>query len=368
MTFRNKCFIAAQTLGAAFIVAILVVACGGGGTSGFAQSYTASAGAGDVMQFSIDTANMTYSFKVVETSYAASGVSPTESSAGTLAGRNAIGSYYLSRSADGFVLGGEVYPLQNGMFVGHVLIPKIGGAIVKIPVFGVPNPITTVANLAATYNYQGFACNFRSGGNVTAGAYGCTSHTGTIQITDTGAFTTCRGDNLGGTTTPVCTLPGGGTAASTFTGTIIPTATPGVFDFRTSDGYHRGWFFAFSTGGQNVAVIDHDDYNTPEIFGFGHTVAVSQTSVSPGQIDGKYFVKNDLGQRHLITVSGLSFSDTYFPNSTGTLLYNQPWTGLVSYQMNWTVPDSGVADIATAGAFTYNSHNYPYLFGVGLKY
>lgn len=379
MNFRNKYFIAAQTLGAAFIVAILVVACGGGGSSssGFTQSYISSAGAGDVMQFSIDTANMTYSFKVEETSYlatasgvpAASAVSATESSSGTLTGRNAVGSYNLSASADGFIQGGEVYPLQNGMFVGHVLIPKIGGATIKIPVFGVPNPITTVANLAAIYNYQGFACASRSGG-VVNGAIVCASHTGTIMVDALGSFSTCRDGNLAAST-PSCTQIGGGTAtAPTLTGTLTAVpGKPGVFDFVTNDTpthLHRGWLFAFKTNnGQNVAVIDHDDNNTPEIFGFGHTVAVSQASVASGQIDGKYFVKNDLGQRHLITVSGPNFSDTFFPSSAGTLQYNQPWTGLVTYQI---AADSGVADIATAGAFTYNSNTYPYLLGVGLKY
>ena len=374
VNFRNRYLIAAQTLGAALIVAILVAACGGGSSpSGFTQSYISSAGAGDVLQFSIDTANMTYSFKVEETSYAASyvaaGFTASESSTGTLTLRYAIGSYKLSASADGFILGGEVYPLQNGLFVGHVLISPIGGATVNIPVFGVPNPITNVAALAATYNYQGFACDSRSGG-VVDGSIVCASRTGTIKVDSTGNFSTCRDGNLGAASAPSCTKIGGGTASATLTGTLAAvTGKPGVFDFKTTDGYHRGWFFAFSTGGQNVAVIDHDDNSTPSIFGFGHTVAVSQTSVKSGDINGKYFIKNNIGEKHLLTIIGNTFSDTFIPGSTGTLQFDKPWTGLVTYQYNNNVGAvSGVADIATAGSFTYNSNTYPFLFGVGLKY
>lgn len=340
------------------ILGVLIAGCGGGGESssaGFTQSYTSSAGAGDVLQFSVNTANMTYSFQVKETSYAASGVSATESSTGTLTGRNAVGSYNVSASADGFILGGEVFAMQNGLFVGHVIISPIGGSTIKIPVFGVPTPITAIANLAGTYNYQGFGCAGLSGGNV-LGAIPCASHTGTITVTSAGAFTTCKGGNLGAAS-PVC--------ASQATGSIVATATPGVYDFQTTGGTHRGWFFAFTSGGQNVAVIDHDDAVTPF---YGHSVALTQATLTSGQVDGNYFVKNNIGGRDLITVGGNAYTDINAAGTTtGTLAYNIPWTGLVTYNNNITGA-SGVADIATVGAFTYTSNSITYLHGVGLKY
>ncbi|MHB1237716.1 MAG: hypothetical protein ACYCY7_09145 [Gallionella sp.] len=359
------------------IAGVVIAGCGGGGSSssmGLTQSYTSSAGAGDVMQFNVNTTNMTYSFHVVETSYAASSaipaasaVLPTESSTGILTGKNAVGSYNVAASADGFILGGEVFPIQNGLFVGHVIIAPIGGNLRKIPIFGVSSPITTLAGLAGTYNDQGFGCAGRSGGDVTGGSVQCASHTGTIQVSSSGAFTTCRDGNLGGASAPSCTTIGGGTAASTLTGQLYATATPGVYDFKTTaDGYHRGWVFAFTASGQNVAVIDHDDDYAPE---FGHSIAVSQASVISGQADGNYFVKNDIGQRHLMAVTGSNFTDTIDAGITasGTLIYDNPWKGLVSYQYNFGGA-SGVADIATVGAFTYTSNTYPYLFGVGIKY
>jgi hypothetical protein len=367
MSFLKKC---GELLFFGLIAGVVIAGCGGGGSSGsmgLTQSYTSSAGAGDVMQFNVNTTNMTYSFNVVETSYAASSVipaasavSPTESSTGILTGKNAVGSYNVAASADGFILGGEVFPIQNGLFVGHVIIAPIGGNLRRIPIFGVSSPITTLAGLAGTYNDQGFGCAGRSGGDV-EGTIRCASHTGTIQVTSSGAFTTCRGGNLGASSPPTCTLQ--------TTGQLYATATPGVYDFKTTpDGYHRGWFFAFTASGQNVAVIDHDDDYTPE---FGHSIALSQATVISGQADGNYFVKNDIGERHLMAVTGGTFTDTNDAGMTasGTLTYNTPWTGLVSYQYNPSATAaSGVADIATVGAFTYTSNTYPYLFGVGIKY
>jgi hypothetical protein len=366
-SFLKKC---GELLAFGLIAGVLITGCGGGGgstSSGFTQTYTTSAGAGDLLQFTVDTTNKTYSIKVVKTSYAASGVSSTEASKGTLTGPNAVGSYTVSASIDGFILGGEVFPLQNSFFVGHVLIAPIGGSTRKIHVFGVTNPITTLASLAGTYNDQGFGCAGRAGGLVTGGTIVCANHYGTITVTSAGAFSTCRFGNLSAST-PTCRQSNGSTATTpTATGTLVATATPGVYDFKTTDGKHRGWFFAFTANGQNVAVIDHDDDFAPE---FGHSIAFTQTSVASGQIDGNYFVKNNIGERHLMAVTGTTYtdiSDATGATGIGTLTYNTPWTGLVSYAFNFGA-DSGVMDIATVGAFTYTSNTYRYIFGVGLRH
>ncbi|MGA8862869.1 MAG: hypothetical protein WBM09_12020 [Gallionella sp.] len=396
MNFRNRFTIAAQTLGAAFIVAILVAACGGGGgPSGFVQSYTTSVGAGDILQFRVDTGNMVYSVKVIETSYSASAVglgpasavSLTESTTGMLSSRNAVGSYNVMPSIDGFIQGGEVYPLQNGIFVGHVIINPIGGSLRQIPVFGGANAMTSLAGLAGEYNVQGFGCNVRSRGLVTGGA--CANHYGTAWITPvtggaSAAITTCDFGNLTsaagstGSTATGCAPVGSRTPSGstpTKTGNLVTTATPGVYNFMT-DSVHRAWLFAFSVAGQNIAVFDYDDINAPSIFGFGHAVAIAQTSVmtsmQSGQMNGYYFVTNNIGGRHLLTITGTSTGASYTDNDTdlgiatpGTLTPDSPWPGLVTYTTSAT---SGVADIATAGAFTYTSNTVPYLFGVGLRY
>ena len=70
-----------------------------------------------------------------------------------------------------------------------------------------------------------------------------------------------------------------------------------------------------------------------------------------------------------MAVTGNNFTDTNDAGTTvsGTLTCDTPWTGLVSYQYTGGAA-SGVAGIATVGAFTYTSNTYPYLFGVGIKY
>jgi|GEM_PF-6589177 hypothetical protein len=379
----------------ALIVGVLIAGCGSGSSStattpvaGFTQSYTSSAGAGDVLNFTVNTASMTYSFQVLETSYGASAVASgipsasevltTETSTGTLTGPNAVGSYTASASGDGFIIGGEIFPLQNSFFIGHVIISKIGGSTRKIPVMGVTNPVTSLTGLSGEYNLQGFGCSGRSGGLVTGGTVSCANHYGTAWITPavggaTATITTCRFGNLASSSVPstTCVPLGGGAAVASITADANLTAVsgvPGVYDFKTaSDGRHRGWLFAFTSAGQNVAIIDHDDVYTPE---FGHSVALTQASVTSGSLDGNYFVKNNIGERHLMAVSGVTYtdiSDATGLSASGSLNYDYPWTGLISYQFN-SGAASGVMDIATVGAFSYTSNTYRYIFGVGLKY
>jgi hypothetical protein len=71
-----------------------------------------------------------------------------------------------------------------------------------------------------------------------------------------------------------------------------------------------------------------------------------------------------------MAVSGVTYtdiSDATGLSASGSLNYDYPWTGLISYQFN-SGAASGVMDIATVGAFSYTSNTYRYIFGVGLKY
>lgn len=327
------------------LVTGILAACGGGGssTSGFAQTYTSSAGAGEVLQFSVNTTNMTYSYKVIQSSY---NVPLNQTSTGILTSKSAVGSYTVGTSSDGFIQSGVVLPIQNGLLVGHVLISSIGG-LAKIPVFGVSNPITTPSGLADTYNFQGFNCAGKSGGNVLTGGVACASHTGTISVNGSGGYTVCNGGNI--TATPSC---------STSAGTITATATPGVYDIQAG-GFHRGWFLAFTApNGQKVAVIDHDDASTPA---YGHSVASTQAVMVAGAADGNYFTNNNEGGAGLLTVNGTTYTHT-LTGTSGTMTLNSPWNGLTTNQ------GGDVAMIAGTGAFTHTSASDTALFGIGLRY
>ncbi len=332
----------------------ILTACGGGGgvstpATGFTQAYTSSAGVGEILQFSVNTTNLTYIYTVIQTSYAASGVAAGQSGTGTLTS-NGDGSYAVGSSSDNFIQSGKAFPIQNGLLVGHVLINVIGGTN-KIPVFGVSNPITTIAGLAGTYNYQGFGCNTLGIANV-SGNSACLSQYGTVTITSSGNYTKCKNVNI--TTNPSCTAA---------TGSIVATSTPGVYDFKNSSNAHSGWFFASTApNGQIVAVIDHDDTTLGV---YGHSVAITQASGVAGTADGNYFVKNNEGGEHLMTITGTSFTSNNHSGVTGTLTFNSPWQGLTAYSIN---AESGVAMAAGDGAYTATSATDTAKFSVGLRY
>lgn len=349
---------------AAMLSVGLLAACGGGGASstgstGFAQTYTSSAGVGEVMQFRIDTTNLTYSYTVAGTSYAASGVSVGQTGSGALTS-NGDGTYAVGPSSDGFIQMGRVRPVR-AMFVGHVLISKIGG-MEKIPVFGLSNPITTLAGLSDNYNFEGFSCTARGMANV-MGRMGCASHYGTSTIDTSGNYSVCVGGDLSNTGTHPCT--------STLTGTLQAIAAyPGVFDYVGSGG-HIGWLFAFTaTNGKKIMVVDHDD-NISMAHEFGHTIFTSSVALNSGDVDGKYFVKTNESGEHLVTIAGSTVSLTLFPNVTGTLTYNSPWNGMMTYNVPASGVLSGASGVAMAagtGVYTSVSNADPAQFAIGFKY
>ena len=341
----------------------LLAACGGGGASsndaGLDQTYTTSAGVGEVMQFRIDTNNHTYTYTIAGTSYSASGVAVGQSSSGALTG-NGDGTYAVGASSDGFIQAGRVRPIR-AMFVGHVVINTLGGTE-RIPVFGLSNPITTVAGLVDSYNFEGFSCNARGMANVT-GRAGCLSHYGTSSIDTSGNYSVCISGDLGNAGAHPCT--------STLTGTLQAVAAyPGVFDYIGTGG-HIGWLFAFTaSNGKKIMVIDHDDHIslTHE---FGHSVFTSSVALNSGDVDGKYFVKSNEGDEHLVTIAGSSVALTLYPGVTGTLTYNSPLNGMMSYDVpasGVAMGASGVAMAAGTGVYTSVSNADPARFAVGFKY
>ena len=359
MKFNTKFSVAIQTVVALVMVAALAAACGGGSTAsptaGFSQAYTSSAGVGEVLQFSVDTVNMVYTYKVAGTSYAASGVTVGQSGSGALLSKNAGGTYNVGPSNDGFILAGKVLPIQNGLLLGHVEI-SLFGASFKVPVFGVSNPITSVAALADTYNFQGFGCSALGIANVLGNA-ACVSHMGTVTVAASGTYAVYRGCDVNGL---ACAATASGVLSA------LP-AYPGVFDYRSAAG-HVGWFFAFTApNGQKIAVIDHDDtLSVPHVF--GHTVLASYASSVSGAADGQYFVKNNEGGESLLTISGASLTDiSLLGTANGTLTLNSPWPGMEAYQFA-SGAVSGVSMAAGAGVYTYRDNSDPGLFGVAIRY
>ncbi len=357
MNLRKQSSTLVQTLIAAGMLAVLAAACGGGSSAG--RSYTVSAGVGEVIEITLNTGDMTYGYSVKQTSYAASGVAAGQSNSGTLLKLNADGSYILGPSNDGFILSGKVLPLQNGLLGGHAELSLFGSAA-SLPLVGVSPPVSTLAAVAGTYNYQGFDCSAQGIPNA-LGSPACISQVGTITISSAGAFTMCRGGDIN-------TSPGANACVSTVTGSLnAASATPGIFDFLNSSRQHTGWLFAFSAAnGQTLAVIDRDDGISHV---YGQTVLMTYASAVAGASNGTYLVENNESAEQVVTVARAQLATTAAPGAAGTLVLNSPWPGQNAFQLSASgvIVSSGVA-MTSGGVFTYTSKVDPAVYGVGVRY
>ena len=123
----------------------LLTSCGGGGgdASSAATQYTSVAMAGELLSYTIDPVELTYSYTITESQFGLTG----KTGSGTLV-RNLDGSYSPSGIANA-----RIVILPNGLLLGAVR-ERFGGAVVTVPIIGLSNPVSSVASLAATYNYM----------------------------------------------------------------------------------------------------------------------------------------------------------------------------------------------------------------------
>jgi hypothetical protein len=336
---------------------VLLAACGGGGgggtaaapttpttpaTNGFAQTYTASAAAGELMTYSIDTSALTYSFTITKSSYGCEVASaPCHSGSGTLT-KNSDGTFSPSQSPTS-----KIFALQNGLLVGSVKMTLNGTAQI-IPIVGVANPITTAAALAGTYNFMSLQCTGKTYGAFT----GCGTFAGTATIASNGTYTTCTGADV---SAPVhsCSNSTSGTATSLGGGVWQLQAT------SPATGATTNYFLAFTApNGQNVGVID---FNDTTVYGYGQAIMSSEVATTTAGLTGNYVWSNDYGQSGVVTLN---------PNSTTSsglaIAQNSPWTGIstVTGGSNGT----GYGMIAGNGVYVYRNPNISAAyFEVGLK-
>jgi hypothetical protein len=172
--------------------AAFLSACGGGGGGGTAgttpnpQTYTSSASAGELISYTIDRNSLTYSYTITKSSYGCEQASsPCHSGSGSLI-KNSDGTYSPSTSPTS-----KIHVLENGLLYGSVTL-NINGSNRIVPILGVQNPATVVADLAGTYNFISMQCTGRSFGIFT----GCSTYQGTLKVNTDGSFNTCTGANL----------------------------------------------------------------------------------------------------------------------------------------------------------------------------
>jgi len=329
-------------IGAAVLTAAAVVTgCGGGGGyasnsgyGGIPVTYTAAAGAGELVTYTIDTTAKTYSYTITDSQYGLTG----RTGSGTL---TQLGTYRYALSG---IPQSILVVLPNGVLLGavrDVFVP--GGAPLTVPVLGLSNPVTSLSALNGTYNYVTRGCT----------AIGsCSATGGTLQING-GNWNFCSGGNLLG-----CAFSGSGTLTS---------VGNGKFDASVG-GTLIGTLFATVSGGQNVVIIDLKD---PRLGGLGKgiVVASSQTSVIGNtSLNGSWAGITSTGNWGTFNVSGTTIQSTSVngiqvtpaSNPPITAAPDSPWTGLI------TTPGPNISMLAGYGVYITGGPN-GYL-EMGVKY
>jgi len=285
-------------LPAALAVA-LVVSCGGSDDD--ATSYRSVAMAGELIDYTLDTTNLTYTYTITESQFGLAGTTGT----GTLT-RNADGSYTPSGAPEA-----RVIVLPDGLMLGAVR-ERFGASVVTVPIIGLKDPVTTTAALAADYNYVHRGC----------AAAACPVFHGTFRIDAAGTWSSCRSGNIAA---GACT----GVAAN---GTLEPRGG-GLWRMKSNDGTDIGTAIGFNSAGQNVLVVDLKDQRSGG-FGVGMLVGGQQMATTSAMTDGNWVATTSAGQWVDFTASGsditLTRVDGVPVNIPLTIAANAPWTGMVT--------------------------------------
>ena len=291
------------------IALLALAACGGGGGGGSSTApisngttFQAVASEGELVSYTVDTSAMTYSYKIIESAYGKTDVTGN----GKLT-RNSDGTYTPS----GF--NGKVAILDSGLLLGAIYEDlNNDGTREVVPIIGMSNPVTSLAEAADTYNFISRQCTSS-----------CTNYFGTVKVNADGTWSSCVGANLAAPN-PSCQASASGAA----TGISSGRAT------LTLNGVAGGSMLIFKDPITNQKAVLLD-LNGKTGLGKGAIFAGSQTL--PANADGNWTYLHTNGSNGVVTVSGTGFTDSgrlsngasYGPLS-GSLTRNAPWSGFVT--------------------------------------
>ena len=301
----------------------LLASCGGGGSSSSATQYTSVAMAGELLTYTIDPVALTYSYTITESQFGLTG----KTGSGTLV-RNADGSYSPSG-----IPNARIVILPNGLLLGAVR-ERFGTAVVTVPIIGLSNPVSSVASLAATYNYMHRGCLSAV----------CATDTGTFVIAANSTWSSCPSGNLGAGACP----------SGTRSGTLVSLGN-GLFQVMEG-ATNVGTAIGFNSAGQNVLVIDLKDLRVGGL-GIGLVVGSQQTTLSTAQTDGTWIAGTSAGNWAVFTASGTRITITSIdgiptPNAQPfDITTNTPWTGMA------TTPLGGTGFLAGNGVYVLETAN-----------
>ena len=326
------------------VSAFLLSSCGGGGgggapasTASTAVSYKSVAQVGELISYTLDTTNLSYSYRIEKSAFGLEGRTFT----GTLT-RNSDGTYTPSESSNA-----RVMILPNGLLIGSITIP-VGSGSVSTSIVGMQNPATSIAEFSDTFNYISYQC---SGLNTN-----CVSYIGSVKVNSSGQYQSCTDTNVTGMSDIATDCP-----ANNYSSGRLDSNNDGTWKLMRASGNNfveAGTFIAFKDSqGQKVAIFDLND-GVNGGYGYGSIVAASQESITSGQVNGVYRANSSDGDYVTVTANNntyQSYSPKYNFTETGSLAYDDPWTGVIraaaSNNQNYT------HDVIMAGSGVYISRN-----------
>lgn len=355
-----------------------LASCGGGGgggsstssttpstapaSTGVSGTYTASAAAGEVLSYNVDTDKLTYSYTILYSAYGLEG----KTGSGTLT-KNSDGSFTPSESPNS-----RVYALPNGLLMGAVKM-TIQGNVVHVPIMGVQNPITSLAGLAGTYNYISNSCTAKAYGNPTY--RGCGTNYGTLKITSSGAYFQCTQANI--TASASCYNLSAGRGSQ---GTLSVIGS-GVFKYVKTGTTTVNYFMAFTApNGENVVI---GDLNDPDQYGYGYGQFIGSTQPATDltssqfstQSKGTWYYHDIYADANRPTASAVLSSGAHLISSSGgftnpdgtsgTTQINLPWAGFITTTQGGSI--TGTSLLAGTGVYVWRNNSaqvYGYQVGV----
>lgn len=295
------------------------------------KTYNAAASEGELLEYTLDETNLTYSYKVTSS---AVGIN-NDTHTGTLV-KNADGTYTPSSAKDA-----RVIVLPNKLVIGATKL-SINGADRHTVIVGVPTTTNVqFSDIAGTYNYVSLQCLTSACNNSTGApqaAYG------TFNISTSGKWVGCSRSNY--TAAPTnCAGRASGTLNSLGSGKF--QILSGATDMGTGMFYH-------APAGQKVMIVDLKNYLKDT--GRGMMYGVPQKTLTFGaSTNGEYYFNATDGKSGWINVIGskVTTSDMEEGEEGGILKANDPWTGLM------TVDGGGVGMLADEGTFMYVDTDLP---------
>ena len=317
---------------ASLALLLVLAACGGGGSgsgssssTSFQQAYTASASVGEVLNYTFNSVNNTYSYTIAKSAY---GLANTTVSGSLIA--NADGTYSPST-----VPAAKLYATQNKVIGGALPLTGLG----TVPFLGIASPSTTAPAIAGTYNFVALKCSAQSNGSFTIP--NCGTEYGTMKFdnaTNPVSYTFCTSANL---------TSGTGSCSPLITGRANHLGS-GIWQLTDSSSNNIAVYFLGMQGanGQKIGVLDfNNSLGLAGGFKFGQAVMAEQLSTTMADVAGSYvyFMQNG-------TAGSMDLMSNGQTNLARIFTANTPWTGMA---VSNATGNASYAIFSGAGFYVY---------------